>query len=166
MHAESPPDFDATTGSSLEAGVLVHRALARGTDDIAALVRDDERAAVRDVDALIAHARDALSAIRRHPDVVEIFGDLADVAWRRHEVPFSFQSRGSEVVVRGTIDCLAQLESGVIQVLEFKTGAPLSRHREQLELYVEAARALFPGRTVEGKLIYGRREQLSGVPGV
>jgi hypothetical protein len=42
----------------------------------------------------------------------------------------------------------------VIQVLEFKTGRRTARHEQQLAIYVDAARALFPDKLVEGKLIY------------
>jgi ATP-dependent exoDNAse (exonuclease V) beta subunit len=66
-------------------------------------------------------------------------------------VPFSFivQRR----VVRGSIDCLVRSEDRVT-VHEFNTGRPRVDHRDQLALYVEAARALFPGRIVEGRLLY------------
>lgn len=141
--------------SSIEAGVLVHRALEAGTDDFASLLRDDERALIDDVGALFTSASEALSSIRAHPAVVEIFIDEASIAWRRHEVPFSWRSpEGS--IVRGTFDCLLQRTSGAIEVLEFKTGRPAPEHERQLEAYVAAAQALFPDRSVEGRLIYAR----------
>jgi RecB family endonuclease NucS len=58
------------------------------------------------------------------------------------------------VVLRGTIDCLVQREDGSVVVVEFKSGQPAALHRRQLDLYVEAARALFPGAAIEGRLIY------------
>ena len=70
-------------------------------------------------------------------------------------------------IVRGSIDCIIERRSGVIEVLEFKTGRPAPEHEHQLAVYVNAARALFPGRLVSGKLIYAQsREQLSGAGGV
>jgi hypothetical protein len=42
----------------------------------------------------------------------------------------------------------------VVDVFEFKTGQPLAEHQRQLETYVAAAQALFPERTVQGRLIY------------
>ena len=43
---------------------------------------------------------------------------------------------------------------GGVTILELKTGKPLPEHQEQLDIYLTAARALFPGAAVEGKLIY------------
>ena len=37
---------------------------------------------------------------------------------------------------------------------KLKTGVPRPSHQRQLDIYVEAARALFPGVPVTGKLIY------------
>jgi hypothetical protein len=140
---------------SIEAGVLVHRALEAGTDDFGSLLRDDERALVDDVGALFASAGEALSSIRTHPAVVEIFTDQASIVWRRHEVPFSWRSPDGSMV-RGTFDCLLERTSGAIEVLEFKTGRPAPEHQRQLEAYLAAAQALFPDRSVEGRLIYAR----------
>ena len=140
--------------STIEAGVLVHRALASGRDDLERLLRDDERALVDDVPALVARAQTALREIRQHPEIADVFGEGATVMWRRHEVPFSWRRPGADVIVRGTIDCLVQRTTGAIQVLEFKTGCALPEHQQQLDIYVEAARALFPDTVVEGRLIY------------
>jgi len=75
-----------------------------------------------------------------------------------HEAPFSMMTTrdGSPLVLRGAIDCLVQKDDGSIVVLEFKTGRPRPSHQRQLDLYVEAARALFPGAAVEGRVIYAR----------
>jgi hypothetical protein len=154
LQADAWRDEDAAR-SSIEAGVLVHRALEAGTDDLEVLVRDEERARITDLPLLLARARAALASIRMHPDVVEIFGAGSSVAWRRHEVPFSWRSPEG-TIVRGTFDCLVERASGVIDVLEFKTGQPTSEHQRQLEAYVAAARALFPERIVQGRLIYAR----------
>ena len=140
--------------SSVEAGVLVHRALANGSNDVEAVLRDDERAAADDVDALLAQARVALQRIREHPEVAVIFGKQSQVVWRRHEVPVSWRVPGEEVIMRGTIDCLAELVSGTVRVLEFKTGRPVAEHEQQLAQYVNAVRLLFPDKSVEGKLVY------------
>ncbi|MEP6593468.1 MAG: PD-(D/E)XK nuclease family protein, partial [Acidobacteriota bacterium] len=81
---------------------------------------------------------------------------------RLYEVPFSLQRAPAlgppdavPVVLRGTIDCLLIRTDGSVVVIEFKTGAPRASHRPQLAVYEEAARALFPGARVEGRLIYG-----------
>jgi hypothetical protein len=47
-----------------------------------------------------------------------------------------------------------QRDDGTIAVLEFKTGKRRASHEEQLALYVDAARRLFPGAVIEGHMIY------------
>ena len=39
-------------------------------------------------------------------------------------------------------------------MLELKTGRRRDWHRQQLDLYVRAARCLFPEATIEGRLVY------------
>jgi hypothetical protein len=56
-------------------------------------------------------------------------------------------------VIRGSIDCLIR-SAGQIQVLEFKTGSTVPEHEIQRDVYVRAARSMFPGLPVEGHLIY------------
>lgn len=145
---------ESELSSSIEAGVLVHRALEAGIfDTLEPLLRDDERAMVDNVPALIERAAAALTALRQNPDVSELFETSPSILWRRHEVPFSLhQADGS--VVRGTIDCVVKRTSGVIEILEFKTGRRLPEHARQLEVYVTAGRSLFPEVPVEGRLIY------------
>jgi hypothetical protein len=41
-----------------------------------------------------------------------------------------------------------------VAVVEIKTGRPLAWHEAQLQWYVAAARALFPGERVEGMVLY------------
>ena len=82
------------------------------------------------------------------------------------EVPFSFrrphQNTQSVRIVRGTIDSLVVFEDRVV-VVDYKTGTPGTAgtastgshaHRRQVELYLEAARELFPDRPVEGLVFY------------
>jgi hypothetical protein len=64
-----------------------------------------------------------------------------------------------ELRLRGSLDTLILVDPPEADtpraiVLEFKTGAPVPQHQLQLNQYVAAARALLPGRTVEGTLIY------------
>jgi ATP-dependent helicase/nuclease subunit A len=154
LDRDAPLPAATSTGSSVEAGVLVHRALAAGVDQVDALLRDDERMGVDDVEALVDRANTALSQIRNHPDVQRVYGPTACTLWVRHEVAFSWRAADKNVVVRGAIDCLAAFEGGVIHVLEFKTGRAAPEHVQQLSLYVNAAQALFPDKMIEGKLIY------------
>ena len=156
-----PPADGGVTGverSSIAAGVLVHRALEAGSDDLEPLLRDDERALIDDLPALLAHAGAALASIRPQPEIAEIFGEGASMASRKHEVPFSWRSKDG-TIVRGTFDCLVERASGEILVLEFKTGRPAAEHQRQLAVDVAAAQALFPGRIVYGCLIYSRHSE-------
>ena len=52
------------------------------------------------------------------------------------------------------IDSIVQAPDGSLTVVEFKTGTARSADQAQLDLYVRAARALFPAARVAGRLIY------------
>ena len=70
------------------------------------------------------------------------------------EVPFSVRCASSQTILRGTFDCLVKRRDGGVTVLELKTGKRAPEHERQLSTYLTAARALFPGAPVEGKLVY------------
>jgi ATP-dependent helicase/nuclease subunit A len=70
-----------------------------------------------------------------------------------YEVPFSLRV-DAQTIVRGSIDCLIESGDGTISVVELKTGTARPGHEAQLGVYVQAARALFPDRNVEGLLVY------------
>ena len=57
-------------------------------------------------------------------------------------------------MLRGTIDCLVRADDGSVTVVEFKTGRPRASHQSQLDIYVEAVRALVPDASVTGRLVY------------
>ena len=59
--------------------------------------------------------------------------------------------------MQGTIDSLV-VTGDRVTVVEFKTGRPTSRHRQQLEVYLEAGRALYPERVVTGVIVYPGEE--------
>jgi ATP-dependent exoDNAse (exonuclease V) beta subunit len=171
--AHDPPLLSAATPAfAAQAGLLVHRALEAGwartalppvdrRARFASLLRSNERAVVGDLDGLIDRAVAAFDAIVSSPEVSAIFRSDAR---RFHELPFSLR-RDDGTVVRGAIDVLVQYGDGRIEVLEFKTGQPHAGHEQQLALYVAAARGMFPGANVAGRVIYGA-EQLSVEPGV
>ncbi|HEX2453928.1 MAG TPA: UvrD-helicase domain-containing protein [Vicinamibacterales bacterium] len=155
----------ATHSSSVEliVGRLVHRlfqypdivkAGASARQEITAaigLLSDEERAAVTDADAAVARAISAWRAIRARKDVSEWLSNGRP----HYEVPFSVvDPSGARGILRGTIDCLIQRPDGSVLVVEIKTGASREIHQRQLDVYVAAARALFPGATVEGRLVY------------
>jgi len=138
-------------------GTLVHRMLTRlpaasPSGELArrarAMLRDDEIESLDDADAAIAGAVKAFVAIAGRDDVKAIL----ESGERLHEVPFSFRRDGR--LVRGTIDCLVLGAGSSATVVEFKTGRRRKEHQAQLDVYVEAARELFPGSTIDGVLIY------------
>jgi ATP-dependent exoDNAse (exonuclease V) beta subunit len=147
---------EAARDSARLVGTLVHRLLQQvgfgsEQDDsglasvMARLLRPDE---IEAADAILLNeALLAFKAISRRPDVRELY--RTGEAW--HEVPFTLLNDGS--VVRGTIDCLIRV-GGRIVVLEFKTGRTARGHDLQVELYRQAAQALFPGAVVEARVIY------------
>jgi ATP-dependent exoDNAse (exonuclease V) beta subunit len=57
-------------------------------------------------------------------------------------------------VLRGVIDCLAFRPQGEVVVVDFKTGTRREADRRQLRAYVDAVRAMYPGASVEGCLVY------------
>jgi RecB family exonuclease len=118
------------------------------------LLDAEERAAVPDLDALV-HA--ALEAWRRLGTRADVAGLLAS-GRTLFEVPFSLRRVGADdVILRGVIDCLIVRPDGVT-VVEFKTGNRQAAHQRQLDVYLEAARLLFPSTPVEGRLIYAEAD--------
>jgi ATP-dependent helicase/nuclease subunit A len=150
-------------------GILVHRLLQRvelGTPPSPDGVRgatelSDERlkqiastyfsgtmaAEVDDADAIVTEAAAAFRRLSSRKDVREIYHS----GRAQHEVPFTMRVDGR--IVRGTIDCLIEA-AGLVTVLEFKTGKPRPEHEAQADVYRIAAQALFPGATVESRLVY------------
>ena len=141
-------------------GTLVHRLFqALGTaahldgeavqEHARSLVTSEEAAGVEDAEKMIGDAVLAFLALGAQPD----FSGLLNGAACLYEVPFSLADEGG-AVVRGTIDCLARFADGRIVVVEIKTGRPHEWHQAQLDWYVRAAGALFPGHPVEGRVFY------------
>ncbi len=147
-------------------GRLVHRLLRDDGEGVGRVAGDAEPAdravtamereerARADHRALAEEAAGVYRRAVRRPDVGELLeGDC------RFEVPFTLRRDGDDgdggpVFVRGAIDCLRRRPDGGVTVVELKTGAPRPGHETQLALYLEAARALFPGRPVDGRVLY------------
>ncbi len=153
----------ATDPEDVFAGTLVHRLFqfedrlgAAGSEDdqvaiAASLVRPEERATLDDADAVVRRAHAAWKSMKAQPDVATLLASGV----RMHEVPFSLRAAGDRGrVLRGTVDCLIRADDGRVTVVEFKTGHPRASHQSQLDVYVEAVRALFPGASVTGRLVY------------
>jgi ATP-dependent exoDNAse (exonuclease V) beta subunit len=156
-------------GSRSLTGTLVHRLFERfGTrlqdrrdspaiaDEIRNLLRDDEAVEVEDVDLLFTRARDGYLALCRQPALLEAI-ESGDAVF---EIAFSVRPASAQTILRGTFDCLVRRRDGGVTVLELKTGNPAPEHEEQLSVYLSAARALFPGMPVEGKLVYAGQPDL------
>jgi ATP-dependent helicase/nuclease subunit A len=158
---EHEPVF-APAGDERTAGILVHRLFEAPLLPDASeqahlsyarrLLRPEERAALEDADSTVRHAVATWRALQQRADV----GDLLSAGRRQPEVPFSMQTvrDGTVLVLRGTIDCLIHRDDGSIVVVEIKTGRRRPSHQQQLDAYVAAVRALFPGAGVEGRLVY------------
>ena len=140
-------------------GSLVHRlfqARIRATDDVLAAaraaLRAEERAVLDDADGVIATAATIWTSLSAREDLAQLLAAPTVLT----EIPFSMRQDLPEgpVVVRGTIDCVVVRPDGEVTVVEFKTGGVHPSHQSQLDLYVAAARSLFPGRPVSGRLIY------------
>ena len=143
-------------------GTLVHRLLQRcgfdmagdtkGMRETALRVLQPEEVAEASGEGTAAELADAAVDIYRaicsRPDIRALYmaGD------RLHELPFTMRLDG--VVIRGVIDCLIRTAPGRITLLEFKTGRPHDDHRVQLGFYRQAAERLFPGVTIDARLVY------------
>lgn len=150
-------------------GTIVHRLFQVGRQDASPDVgwlAERARAFVTGRDDAIgansaevaAAAVEAFLRLRRRTDVASLVDDTVC----EYELPFSLRlaapggggTTGPPVVVRGSIDCLARRPDGTTTVLELKTGRRRDWHQHQLDVYVRAARCLFPGMAVEGRLVY------------
>jgi ATP-dependent exoDNAse (exonuclease V) beta subunit len=148
------------------AGTLVHRLLQRiGIQDPGAGTREEQR--VREMALRLVRAQE----VDEHDDVQHIV-DAAVGAYHSicarddirvlyqtgralHEVPFTMSIDGR--VVRGTIDCLVETAPGAFTVLEFKTGRERAEDREQVQLYLQALKHVFPGASIEARVVYTAR---------
>jgi ATP-dependent exoDNAse (exonuclease V) beta subunit len=157
------PDAGLSKDDAL-VGTLVHRLfqfaselpVSAGPEDVAAftarLIGPDERATAADPSASVGRAIAVWTAMKTQPGVAE----LLESGDRLHELPFSCQPSGQRHVLRGTIDCLIRRPDGSLVIVEFKTGAPSPSHQAQLDVYLEAARVMFPDAPVEGRIVYAR----------
>jgi ATP-dependent helicase/nuclease subunit A len=159
-----PADQPGVARSERLLGRLVHRLLQRdrfdqatGAPDAAAatevalgLLLPDEGAAADQPRDIARRAAELWLRARTRPEVVE-----ALTGERHHEVPFSLRLEGTPSrIVRGVIDCLVGKPGGTWLVVEIKTGRPHAGHERQLDLYIQAARALHPDDPVSGMLLY------------
>ena len=151
--------------AELVVGRAVHRLLARGdgaADDatlrrrVIAALDPDERAIVHGDVALPSRV---VALVRSVWSDASLCRALTSPE-ARFEVPIVFrhEAGGDVRLVRGTVDCVVPFDDGVL-VLEFKTGRPQPAHRRQLDLYVDAVRAMWPGTRVDGRLVHATLAQ-------
>ena len=151
-------DGDEPAGRRL-VGRLVHRLLARfppgqhAEPDVVraaadALVSDEERATIAELEAAIARAVTLHRRLATRADVAALFAE----GTAAFEVPLSLFEDGR--VLRGTIDCLVRRPDGSLLVIEVKTGPPRPEHGRQLETYLAAIRALGPAIRATGCLVH------------
>ena len=118
------------------AGILIYRLLQSGNivgkanqradlEWARGLLTASERAAIEDVDSVVADAVAGWHSLRSRKDVVALLaGDRL-----LHEVPFSMAVRqdGQSVVLRGVIDCLVQKTTALSLSLNSRPGIPSRR---------------------------------------
>jgi ATP-dependent helicase/nuclease subunit A len=126
------------------------------TEELERLVREDELVEAADIEQLLVQARASYLALCAQPALAGVLTDGEPL----FEVPFSVRAAHAPTILRGTFDCVVRRRDGGITILELKTGKPLPEHQQQLDIYLTAARALFPGTAVEGTLVYAGRQDL------
>ena len=89
------------------------------------------------------------AAMAAHPEVARLL--QSGECFR--QLPFSCLAGDPERVIRGTIDCLVRQPDGSIVVIAFGTVASAPGDADRLDLYVRAAREMFPGSGVAGRLV-------------
>ncbi|MGE5245521.1 MAG: UvrD-helicase domain-containing protein [Betaproteobacteria bacterium] len=133
------------------AGTIAHRLFQLRMEAAAGVAAVRERLNLDESvpDAVLEHGADLAARLAADERVV------ARLATGRtfFEVPFSLRV-SPHTLVRGSIDCLIESPSGRVTIVELKTGTPRPEHEAQLSVYVDAARALYPGVEVEGLLVY------------
>jgi len=140
-------------------GLLVHRLLQR--EGLATDATDERlrEAAVSmlgtlpstDVDDLTAPVEEAIARFRAL-SAQQGLRELYQSGRAFHEVPFTMAVDGR--ILRGTIDCLVEIAPDRVAVLEFKTGRRRVEHQAQADVYRLAAEGLFPGASVDARLVY------------
>jgi len=161
--SERPRREQTTATSARFAGTLVHRLLRRiGVRDQGSgmreassireialrLVRADEVDDVEDLQHTVDAAVEAYELLCVSDDVRALYRTGRAL----HEVPFTMSIDGR--IVRGTFDCVVETTPGAFTLLEFKTGRERSEDRQQVELYLQALRYLFPSASIDARVVY------------
>jgi hypothetical protein len=155
---------ERTTDTSVRfVGTLVHRLIQRigmrdpgcgirdahGIRDIAMrLVRADEVDDLGDLQDTVNAAVEAYESLCAREDVRVLYQSGRAL----HEVPFTMSIDGR--IIRGTFDCVVETAPGAFTLLEFKTGRERLEDRQQVELYLQALRYLFPSASIDALVVY------------
>ena len=149
-------------------GTLVHRLLQRiGIQDPATGIRDDrsihdiaghllrsDEVDDIDVEGTVNAAVAAYLSISACEEVRVLYA----TGRARHEVPFTMSMDGR--IVRGTIDCVVETIPGAMTLIEFKTGRERPEDRQQVQLYLQALRQVFPGASINARVVYAAGESV------
>jgi len=157
----TPSELTRTRTEERIAGTLVHRllqwagtrqpSLGEWRDAYARLVRPEVLVDVHDPESLHEDVVRAAEALRTRTRLADLLA--SGTCW--YETPFSWRAAGAtDVVVRGTIDCLVVHPDGAMTVVEIKTGAPRPEHQAQLATYLEALRARYLDVQIRGEVVY------------
>jgi ATP-dependent helicase/nuclease subunit A len=159
-----------TATSARFVGTLVHRLLQRiGIRDQGSGIRDQgsgirEARSIRDIAVRLVRAEevddveDLSQTVEAAVEAYEVLCARDDVRalYRTgralHEVPFTMSIEGR--MVRGTFDCVVETAPGAFTLLEFKTGRERLEDRQQVDLYLQALRYLFPSASIEARVVY------------
>lgn len=152
-----------TVTSGRFVGTLVHRLIQRigirdpgsGIRDAHAirdtamrLVRADEVDDLGDLHDTVNAAVEAYASLCAREDVRVLYQSGRAL----HEVPFTMSIDGR--IIRGTFDCVVETAPGAFTLLEFKTGRERLEDRQQVELYLQALRYLFPSASIDALVVY------------
>jgi ATP-dependent helicase/nuclease subunit A len=112
--------------------------------------QDDNFAALADADAIErVNIPDSVESREQPHEIVALLAS----GHALQQVPFSCITMDRpNRVSRGRIDALVRRPDGSIVVVAYRTGAPAAADKERLELFVHAAREMFPEASVSGRL--------------
>jgi ATP-dependent exoDNAse (exonuclease V) beta subunit len=149
---------------NLAVGATVHRMfeyrvpLDESLLDVASTLTPDlSRRAPSERRKVTEKAADLYERLGRNPELERLTRE-GEV---HREVPFAVVH--GDRVVRGVVDSLVLLPGRVV-VIDYKTGRSRPEHRMQMELYLEAARGLFPERNAEAVIFYPQGTPLHVLP--
>lgn len=130
--------YPEASTAAINTGTLVHKLLAGISTD---------EPVPPEVEQLVATATNSPLA-----------AELASALWVEREFDFVFAI--DDLVIDGTIDLCFESPSGIITIIDYKTGFPRPRAYDlQMALYREALSRLYPGKPIRSELFYLKSNQ-------